>query len=284
MVSYSLLTPGADNPKTAKSESLGITGAILHLTPGDVAGKHMVTCSHATDCFLTLHMLEDGRYDYLKACLNFNGRGGMPIGQAARIRRTRLFFNNRAEFMALLVADLHKLQDESERSGTLAVCRLNGTSDILWERIPTDNGQTVFERFPNIRFYDYTKVPNRPTDIPNYYLLFSLSENNDRVALRELTRGRHVAVVVHAGKKETLPEVWSGYPAIDGDTHDYRPSDIGTIVLLRAKGQLAKAPIGGFVRDIHGQLEPHRVPVTFWQKRHTLRSEGHIIPDTHTPE
>jgi hypothetical protein len=45
------------------------------------------------------------------------------------------------------------------------VVRLNGTSDIPFENIKFMDGKNIFELFPEIQFYDYTKIPNRK-DIP----------------------------------------------------------------------------------------------------------------------
>ena len=86
-----LLTDGASNPKTAKSTGYGYLTGILHLAPHTQSGYQV--CPSATD-------------GCSSACLYFQGRGRMNTVQEARIRKTRMFFENRAEFMADLTKDI----------------------------------------------------------------------------------------------------------------------------------------------------------------------------------
>ena len=104
--------------------------------------------------------------------------------QDARIRRTRLFFEDRTTFMAKLVDEVSKGIRKAERKGLIPVFRLNGTSDIRRETVPVsvDGGQdyrNIFEAFPNTQFYDYTKLSNRRNIPANYHLTFSRSESNE---------------------------------------------------------------------------------------------------------
>jgi len=102
-------------------------------------------------------------------CLDESGRGVFANVQAARQRRAAIFENDRQEFKRLLWKDLAALCRKAERNGNQAACRLNGTSDLQWERI----FPTLFTEFDAIRWYDYTKLPKRivPT---NYHLTYSL--------------------------------------------------------------------------------------------------------------
>ena len=180
-------------------------------------------------------------------CLNTAGRGG--IGelstnnvQLARIRRTELLAKDIDLFFSRLIADISKLERQADKLGLLPAVRLNGTSDIPWERIKRD-GKTIFEWFPGVMFYDYTKYPDRCIDgIDNYDLTFSRTELNDDLAIAKLSAGKNVAVVFH-----TVPNVWNGFDVIDGDAHDLRFLDPrGVVVSLKAKGR-AKKDISGFV-------------------------------------
>jgi hypothetical protein len=76
---------------------------------------------------------------------------------------------------------------------------LNGTSDIQFEKIKLDNGKTIFEEFPEVQFYDYTKIPTRKVEhIKNYHLTWSYSEANEKYAeywQEALNRGMNVATV-----------------------------------------------------------------------------------------
>src|ERR1041384_383016 len=99
------------------------------------------------------------------------------------------------------------------------------------------------EHFPELQFYDYTKL-YRPVDISNYHLSFSLSEKNVDKAKSAIAAGWNVAAVFAGG----LPEQYLGLPVIDGDETDYRPADPqGCVVGLKVKGVKGKADESGFV-------------------------------------
>jgi hypothetical protein len=107
--------------------------------------------------------------------------------------------------------------------------------------------------FPDVTFYDYTKVAKRrrAKGFPaNYHLTFSLSEDNDRLAYLEANEGSNVAVVFDVRKGAPLPDTFAGRPVIDGDISDMRFKDPrGVIVGLRAKGSRGKSDTSGFVRS-----------------------------------
>jgi hypothetical protein len=175
--------------------------------------------------------------------------------QKARIRRTRAFFEHRAEFMAVLCADIRRAIAMATREGFIPVFRLNGTSDIRWENIPSGNHRNVFEQFDDIQFYDYTKIANRKNIPHNYSLTFSLAENNDKQAYAALNNGMNVAAVFRDKATVSRYEA-SGFeicgqliPVINGDDTDLRFLDgKGKITALYAKGN-AKTDTSGFVRD-----------------------------------
>ena len=102
-------------------------------------------------------------------CLDESGRGVFANVQAARQRRAAIFEDNRQEFKRLLWKDLAALCRKADRNGNQAACRLNGTSDLQWERIYP----TLFTEFDEIRWYDYTKLPKRVVP-ENYHLTYSL--------------------------------------------------------------------------------------------------------------
>lgn len=182
------------------------------------------------------------------ACLNTAGLGGVyPSIQKARQRKTDLFLNDRDEFMKQLVHDIHKFIRACDRKDKLPAIRLNGTSDIQWEKIDID-GQNIFEMFPNVQFYDYTKIPTRKVDkIPNYHLTWSYSEANEKYAKMFDQVPNNKAVVF---RTKDLPSMFRGLEVIDGDTHDMRFLDKpNSVVGLKAKGQ-AKKDYSGFVIDV----------------------------------
>lgn len=248
-----LLTTG--NPKTAKGEGHGYLTAIMHLAPASVSGRN--TCPHATDGCRT-------------ACLNTAGRGGIGLDadglnkiQAARIRRTRFFQRDRSSFLAMLVSEVARHERAARKHGLIPAVRLNGTSDLPWERFPVKRDDTeypnIMAAFPAITFYDYTKWPVRlrplVREIPNYSLTYSLAESNADRAADALEHGVNVAAVFDVRRSGDLPAWYAinGVIArvVDGDATDLRfldPQDSrGVIVGLRAKGR-AKSDTTGFVQ------------------------------------
>jgi hypothetical protein len=218
-----LLTLG--NTKTTKGEAQGFLTFIMHLAPSTLSGYN--TCPSASaGC--------------AAACLNTAGRGRFTAIQEARVKKTRWFFEDRATFMAQLVKDVEAAIRKAGREGMTPVFRLNGTSDIRWETVPVEGFRNIMEKFPQVQFYDYTKLTNR-RDIPaNYHLTFSRSETNEIDAIRMLGQGMNVAVVF-----DELPAKWAGVKVIDGTETDLRFLDEQCVIVgLVAKGKAKKDDSG----------------------------------------
>ena len=240
-----LLSTG--NPKTLKGMQQGYNTYILHLAPSTLSGHN--TCPKATaGC--------------ISACLNTAGRGGMfkkgeftNTIQKARIRKTNLFYDNRDEFMRLLVADINLAIKQSAKAGLTPVFRLNGTSDLSWEKYPVTMGNVVytniFSAFEFVQFYDYTKVLGRKVkDIANYHLTFSMADGNYLDCKQAVVEGYNIAVVFGIKKGTEMPKKFfnSNMSVFNGDESDLRFLDPkGVIVGLYAKGK-AKKDISGFVK------------------------------------
>lgn len=287
---YRLLTPGSHNAKTAKSMRDGrYLTAILHLAPSDMSGTNV--CPMASDGCRAACLTHAGRGAIFTASDRANVDGLSSVNRG-RVKRTHRFTNDRAGFLADLGWDLEAHVRAAKRAGMLPAVRLNGTSDVRWEKIPCRCNRSVeasvFDAFPEITFYDYTKIPNRRVSgLDNYHLTFSLSESNDRHALHALDCGINVAVVMRVSvgnhlhpeqyPKEPLPDSWGGYPVIDGDTSDLRfldrhagPLSGPVIVGLRAKGKRALADTIGFVREPTGPMacfDPNRTPRVFTDRK-----------------
>lgn len=201
-VPTNLLT--TNNAKTMKGEKKGWTTHILYMAPHtqNSLGKNL--CSHASaGC--------------AAACLFGSGRAMYSHVQTGRTNKAEYFLRNRAGFMAHLVQELEKI-NRNKGDKNVAV-RLNGTSDIPYENIIIREGKNIFQLFPDLTFYDYTKNHNRfkkPLPV-NYSLVFSRSENNEEKALELLAQGINVAMVF-----EKVPESYKGYPVSDGDESDLR--------------------------------------------------------------
>jgi len=118
----------------------------------------------------------------------------------------------------------------------------------MWEN------HKIFELFPNVQFYDYTKHFKRMIkylkgDMPkNYHLTFSRNETNDFQSTQVLKSGGNVAVVF----RNKLPETYKGFKVINGDEHDLRFLDQKNVVVgLKEKLSLNKAT-GKLDRDKSG--------------------------------
>jgi hypothetical protein len=172
--------------------------------------------------------------------------------QQARIRKTQMFYEERAGFMEWLVADIELAVKQSKRLGLKPVFRLNGTSDISWEKYPVvRNGFTynnIFAAFTELTFYDYTKILGRKVVNSNYPLTFSAADGNDSDVYRAIAEGYNVAVVFGIKKGSPMPESYLGRPVFNGDDSDLRFLDPqGVVVGLYAKGK-AKKDTTGFVK------------------------------------
>lgn len=232
------------NAKTVKGEKLGIKTAILYLSPGKLSGVNL--CPHASaGCLL--------------ACLNTAGMGKFSNVQRARLAKTKLFLADRSAFASSLAKDITAHVKRSRRERMTPAVRLNGTSDVSWENQKSETGKTLFELFPKVRFYDYTKNPMRALkfargEMPkNYSLTFSRSETNAKW-VEKMPPAVPVAVVFAIRKGESLPADYLGRVVIDGDETDARFRDPvfpqGTVVGLRSKGK-GKKDSSGFVVSVH---------------------------------
>ena len=212
------------NPKIQKGTAQGYLTFILHLAPADLSGYN--TCPKATE-------------GCRAGCLNTAGRGGMfkrgettNVIQRARVRKTRYFFEDRSGFLRDLEQDIHRAIKFAAKKGLTPVFRLNGTSDLSWEKYG------IIQKFPTVQFYDYTKVLGRKVSaLKNYHLTFSRADGNDRDVARALSQGMNVAAVY-----DQIPE--GMYSADDTDLRFLDPK-VG-LIGLRAKGR-AKKDRSGFV-------------------------------------
>jgi len=183
-----------------------------------------------------------------QACLFSAGFGRFNNVIQGRINRTKFFFNEREKFMAQLFKEIRAGITKAIKDNKKLAIRLNTISDIAWERIKVD-GKNVFEHFPKVQFWDYTKSPSRMSaflanELPkNYHLTFSRSESNDAVVDAILASGGNVAAVFRG----SLPETWKGKPVFSGDFSDHRFLDPKNVIIgLTTKGK-AKQDKSGFV-------------------------------------
>lgn len=241
-----LLSVAAD-AKTIKGEAKGYLTGVLYLAPHTISGYQV--CPKASEgCKL--------------GCLYTAGRGIYSNTQQSRIAKTKFFHENREAFIALLVENIEALIRKAGRMGLTPVVRLNGTSDLPWEKFACIRDgvkyASLMEAFPDLQFYDYTKILGRTKalSLPNYSLTFSLAEDNDKRARKALAEGYNVAEVLRLKRKDAKPATWSGFPVVNGDETDLRFLDPngGHIIALFPKGKAANDS-SGFVRDVDSQLK-----------------------------
>ena len=220
------------NYKTTKGEKLGVLTGILYLAPAKISG-YEVCPRRSEGC--------------TQGCLYTAGMGAFSNVQLARINKTKAFFEDRDTFLSQLRADIKALVKKAKKLNMTPAIRLNGTSDLEWMRFG------IMNEFPDVQFYDYTKVLNRLSkDIPtNYHLTFSQSESNAFEVVTALNSGFNAAVVFSTKKGEELPKEWNGFPVHDGDDTDLRFMDPkgGYVIGLRAKGKAKKDMSGFVIRD-----------------------------------
>lgn len=239
------------NAKTVKGQGKAFMTGILYMAPADLSGVNFCPMAEIAKC---------------KApCLFTAGRGAMTSVEQARLNKANYFNADPEAFMRHIALDVYRLVVRAGNAGMTPVVRLNGTQDIRWERIPVTvtaelarrigkpegTYANIFALFPEVQFYDYTKIPNR-RDIPaNYDLTFSYSgvpEFAPYVA-KAIANGMRVAVVFRdrATAEQAIAHGFHGHPCVDGDDSDIRHLDPhGVYVALYAKGR-AKTDTSGFV-------------------------------------
>jgi hypothetical protein len=218
-----------NDAKTVKGQKKGVLTGILYMAPHTLGGGKTLCPFSTAGC--------------RAVCLYTAGRGGFTMVQEARVRKTQAFLANSFTFAEKLCEDIKLLCKQAAKQGMVPAVRLNGTTDIEWEK------HGIMQAFPDVQFYDYTKWPaSRRLNLPaNYHLTYSFSEKKDAPLQLSLWRARGVNTAVVFNQK--LPDTWTvcGYdlPVINGDESDLRFTDpIGVIVGLKTKGKARKADVG----------------------------------------
>jgi hypothetical protein len=225
---FNLLSVESD-AKTTKGSDYGILTGILYLAPANEASDTVNLCPMATE-------------ECRRACLYGAGMAGVfPAIKQARVAKTQQYLNDRAGFVAALRADIAKLIVMAGKRGMTPAVRVNGTSD------QPQLARELAQAFPEVQFYDYTKIPMPwKRTLPNYHLTFSFSGENLPDCMDALANGVNVAVVFSSAR---LPETWNGFPVINGDESDLRFMDPQAVVVgLKAKGAAKQLAAGGFVQ------------------------------------
>ena len=224
-----------NNAKTVKGQKFGYKTAILYLAPSDVSG------------FNVCPMASKG---CKKVCLNTSGHGAFSNVQEGRINKTRWLIQEPDTFMKQFINEIKNFVINSKKNGFIPCLRPNGTSDVSWENKRFE-GKTIFDLFPDLIIYDYTKVYKRQLKFingqmpKNYHLTFSLDEENKKESFNILKLGGNISAVF----RKHLPETFKNFKVTNADKNDLRFLDIkNSICGLVAKGK-AKTDFSGFVLD-----------------------------------
>ena len=217
----------SESVKVIKGEKVGYLTGVQYMTANLKIGKdHTCAGEKKAKC---------GEW-----CLVMSGHMAGKGAIEARADRLALLTRNPSLYFELLSRELRALEKRAARKGFKPAGRLNGTTDLDWTRI-TFEGRTIFEHFPGITWYDYTKVP---TIAENYSragvsITFSFYKKvpiDTLIGL--LDRGVNIAIAY----RDRLPiaQVLGGrmVDVINGDEHDLRFLDRrGVIVGLKYKNQ-----------------------------------------------
>jgi hypothetical protein len=227
---------GSGTYKMSKSQKFKYLSEILHLAPANIGGVNI--CPNASP-------------ECIKLCLNTSGRGQMNTVQKSRLNKKFYFLADRLKFLNHLDHEIKLSYARAKRKGFKYTVRLNGTSDLPFERYKLENGLNLMDNNPQVQFIDYTKVTNRldkKNKIPkNYSLTYSQAENNLKDVKQILKTKYNIATVF----RKKLPKKWLGRKVINGDISDLRHLEDGKkiIVGLIAKGKAIKN-FNGFVQDV----------------------------------
>lgn len=252
----------AGNPKVEKNtdlEAIKKNGKqvefqtyLINMLPAKQSGVNLCMCSSKA-CAAT--------------CLHTSGNIGALVNKTvSRLRKTWFFVLEREKAVSQIRDQIFdKLKTIRQENVTdpskyrQLVIRLNGTQDINWQSIKDDTGKTLFEQFPDVMFYDYTKVPKMMDQmvdgtIPsNYHLTFSYNGSFTPVTEKYLSKGQNLAVPFGPGK------TWSGDEVVFPSSmmqlfKNFRyPQDINTktaqeeyrkmiVDIMKKKGAYAEEP------------------------------------------
>ena len=225
----------SNDAKTIKGEKIGVSTAILYLSPHNISGVNVCPMAEIAQC--------------ATGCLNTAGRGAMTTVQLSRLRKTLYFNQYRDEFLTQLKREILAHVLLSIKKNMIPAIRLNGTSDIRWELLIWNFMVEMYQKY-GARFYDYTKIPNRIIpDRDVYDITFSYSGVTEYARHYQTARamGHRIAVVFRS--KNIIPTTWDGLDVVSGDDSDVRfMDDHNVAVALYAKGK-ARHDTTGFVID-----------------------------------
>jgi len=186
-------------------------------------------------------------------CLRMTGNMQLPTSGRSRYLKTWFFYTEPLAFMRKLVSEIQDNAAKCHRDKRKYYLRLNGMSDIEWERFIYMD--LLVQKTKGLNgFYDYTKYPiaqrvGIAPKIPGgvafpqkYKIIYSWDEKKTapKRALEWLKSGASLSVVYPYSQKEQIQALRKKFKfLIVGDEDDNRFKDKpNSIVLLKNKGDL----------------------------------------------
>jgi hypothetical protein len=207
-----------NNAKTIKGEAYNHATFLFYGAPAKVSGYN--ACANSGLCADT--------------CIYYQGMGRFPNVQNARIRKTKLYFEDRDNFLMTVNKDIMKAVTWSKKQNLTPCFRLDGTTDIGIAR-------HFVEYYKTLQFYDYTKILNRiekAQNIPNWHLTYSLSERTTPQQLQQVLATKTNIAIPFATAPDMTSKLW-GRELVNADKHDLRFLDgENKIAVLKVKGKI----------------------------------------------
>ena len=213
-----------DNPKTIKGEKLDVRTAVLYGSPAKKSGVNMCPMAHVAECEAP--------------CLDEAGRGAMTSTQMSRLRKTLFFNQYREKFMEMFKKEVLTHAKYCQKNNLICAVRPNGTWDFRWELIAWDFMVEMYNKY-GVRWYDYTKIPNRIIPDPKVYdLTFSYSGVQLYQKFVDTAKALGMRIAVVGRYIEDMPKEFMGMEVIGGDDSDARFLEPqGVVTWLYAKGK-----------------------------------------------
>jgi len=212
-----LLSKGEINHKMRKNIKLGYYTSSLNLAHSDLSGYNVCPIANK----LTENENNPNKSNCSSCCVGYNGFASIHSSVIeSRINKTISYFKDRQVFLLRLAIEVNNAIKLAKKKGLKPTFRLNAYSDIRFENDIIQDNKNIFELFPDVTFYDYSKLVNR--NVPNNYQLTYSHNNADfKDTSIALKNGMNVAIVF-----EKLPKMIKiegiEYIVINGDETDLR--------------------------------------------------------------
>tara|TARA_R100001594_G_scaffold85306_1_gene119722 strand:- start:1335 stop:2105 length:771 start_codon:yes stop_codon:yes gene_type:complete len=212
-----LLSKPESNFKISKNLKENYNTYSLNHAHSDISGFNV--CAMANR--LSKNENNPKKSDCSSVCVGYNGNSQMYSAvMESRIKKTISYFLDRESFLNQLVHEIKLAIKQSEKKNLIPSFRLNTYSDLLLEKDIIKDGKNIFDLFPHVKFYDYTKLVHRNTP-KNYQLTFSHHNPNFIDTIKALNKGWNVAIVFEKLPKKIKID-GKIYFVLDGDKTDLR--------------------------------------------------------------